>query len=148
MYKNSQGYADPTAGAAMSNIMKEYRQNQRKEWRKLYEIRSRPKCYIVSPYAGDIDTHVDEAIRFSRYAVSQGYICIASHLMYPAILSDSDPEQRQLGLQFGIALMDICDEVWVLTDDPSDISSGMAGEIHEAKKAGKKIRYFKREVIA
>ena len=30
MYKNSEGYADPTAGAAMSRIMKEYRQEQKK----------------------------------------------------------------------------------------------------------------------
>ena len=29
MYKNSEGYADPTAGSAMSQIMKEYRQKQK-----------------------------------------------------------------------------------------------------------------------
>ena len=32
MYKNSEGYADPTAGAAMSRIMKEYRQEQKKRY--------------------------------------------------------------------------------------------------------------------
>ena len=29
MFKNSEGYADPTAGSAMSQIMKEYRQQQK-----------------------------------------------------------------------------------------------------------------------
>ena len=29
MFKNKEGYTDPTAGAAMASIMKEYRQNQR-----------------------------------------------------------------------------------------------------------------------
>ena len=32
MYKNSEGYADPTAGSAMSQIMKEYRQKQKKRY--------------------------------------------------------------------------------------------------------------------
>ena len=30
MFKNSEGYADPTAGSAMSQIMKEYRQKQKR----------------------------------------------------------------------------------------------------------------------
>ena len=30
MYKNKEGYTDPTAGAAMASIMKEYHQNQRR----------------------------------------------------------------------------------------------------------------------
>ena len=29
MYKNNEGYADPTAGMAMSLVMKEYRQRQK-----------------------------------------------------------------------------------------------------------------------
>ena len=43
MYRNSEGYADPTAGAAMGQVMREYRQNQREQWRRKTEITSRPK---------------------------------------------------------------------------------------------------------
>ena len=32
MYRNSEGYADPTAGSAMSQRMKEYRQKQKKRY--------------------------------------------------------------------------------------------------------------------
>ena len=32
MHKNNEGYADPTAGSAMSRIMKEYRQKQKKRY--------------------------------------------------------------------------------------------------------------------
>ncbi len=32
MFKNSEGYADPTAGATMSNIMREYKQQQKKRY--------------------------------------------------------------------------------------------------------------------
>ena len=31
MFKNNEGYADPTAGLAMSRIMKEYRQQHQME---------------------------------------------------------------------------------------------------------------------
>ena len=40
MYKNKEGYTDPTAGAAMASIMKEYRQNQRRIYRKHSEIKA------------------------------------------------------------------------------------------------------------
>ena len=33
MYRNSEGYADPTAGAALSRMMKEFRQEQKRRWR-------------------------------------------------------------------------------------------------------------------
>ena len=34
MYKNSEGYPDPTAGEAIRNVMKEYRKQQRLKCRK------------------------------------------------------------------------------------------------------------------
>ena len=51
MYKNSEGYADPTAGAALSNVMRAYKQQQKKR----YADKNRRKVYVVSPYAGDVD---------------------------------------------------------------------------------------------
>ena len=35
-YRNGEGYADPTAGAAMSLVMKEYRQKQRQRCRQRF----------------------------------------------------------------------------------------------------------------
>ena len=52
-YRNSSGYYDPTAGAAMSQVMKEYKQARREQWQKDTEVKSRPKAYVVSQYAGD-----------------------------------------------------------------------------------------------
>ncbi len=145
--KNQSGYADPTAGMAISNVMREYKDARKKEWARKYDIRSRPKVYAVSPYAGDIDKHVKEAIALCRYIIAQGKMCVASHLMYPAILEDSDPAERELGLLFGLELLAVCDEVYVLSDSPDDISSGMAGEIHEAKRLKKPIKYIRREDV-
>ncbi len=72
MYRNSEGYPDPTAGAAMGKIMKEYREERRKTWKRENEIKSRPKVYIVSKYAGDIEVNVTAAIRYCKYAISKG----------------------------------------------------------------------------
>lgn len=49
MYKNSEGYADPTAGAAMSRIMKEYRQEQKKRYADKNR-RTRWNAKILSPH--------------------------------------------------------------------------------------------------
>ena len=63
---------------------------------------------------------------------------IASHLLYPQILDDNKPAERELGLSFGLALLQMCDEVWVF----GKVTKGMAGEIEEAKRLKKQIRYF------
>lgn len=134
MYKNSEGYADPTAGAAMSRIMKEYRQKQKKR----YADKNRRKIYVASKYAGNVDANVTSAIKYCRRVIDEGYMPVASHLLYPQILNDNIPEERELGLLFGLALLAVCDEVWVF----GSVSSGVAKEIEEAKRLKKRIRYF------
>ena len=126
---NSEGYFHPTAHGALSAIEKEER-----------SLRAfRPIVYICSPYAGDIDANVDAARRYSRFAVEQGYIPIAPHLLFPQFLNDADPKERQLGLFFGNALMSKCSEVWVFG---SRISAGMEAEIERAKWKNYRLRYF------
>jgi hypothetical protein len=73
----------------------------------------RPIIYVCSPYAGDIKHNVEAASRYCRFAVEQGYIPIAPHLLFPQFLDDTDPTERELGLFFGNALMSKCAEVWV-----------------------------------
>lgn len=135
MFKNSEGYADPTAGSAMSQIMKEYRQQQKKR----YADKNRRKIYVASRYAGDVDANVSAAVTYCRRVIDEGYMPVASHLLYPQILNDNIPEERELGLLFGLALLRLCDEVWVF----GEVSPGVAQEIAEAKRLKKQIRYFK-----
>lgn len=134
MYKNSEGYADPTAGLALSNMMKEYRQKQKKR----YADRNRRKIYVASRYAGDVDKNVTAAIAYCHRVIDEGYMPVASHLLYPRILNDNIPEEREPGLLFGLSLLAICDEVWVF----GTVSPGVAQEIEEAKRLKKQIRYF------
>lgn len=133
MYRNSEGYADPTAGAAMSQIMREYKQKQKK----LYAEKNRRKVYVASAYAGDVETNTAKAVEYCRMAIDAGYMPLASHLLYPQMLNDKVPAERELGLMFGLALLRMCDEVWVC----GSVSSGMAQEIEEAKRLNKKVVY-------
>lgn len=133
MYRNSEGYADPTAGAAMSQIMREYKQKQKK----LYAEKNRREVYVASAYAGDVETNTAKAVEYCRMAIDAGYMPLASHLLYPQMLNDKVPAERELGLMFGLALLRMCDEVWVC----GSVSSGMAQEIEEAKRLNKKVVY-------
>ena len=139
MYKNSEGYPDPTAAAAVSSMMREYKKKQRDEYRRKQTVKNRPKVYIASKYAGDIETNVKAAIEYSRYAIKRDRIPVTVHLLYPQILDDNDPKQRELGMLFGQALLEICDEIWVCG---TEHSPGMKQEIVEAKRLGKQIKYF------
>ena len=126
---NSEGYPDPTAFGALTSIENEAR-----------ALRAfRPLVYICSPFAGNIEKNVATARTYSRFAVEQGYIPIAPHLLFPQFLDDSDSKERELGLFFGNAIMSKCSEVWVFG---SHISSGMEAEIKRAKWKNYRLRYF------
>ncbi len=126
---NAEGYYDPTAYEAMTIIEKEER-----------ALRAfRPIVYICSPYAGDTESNIKAAQKYSRFAVGKGYIPIAPHLLFPQFLNDTDPAERKLGLFFGNALMSKCSEVWVFGER---ISAGMEAEIKRARWKNYRLRYF------
>lgn len=79
------------------------------------------------------------AIRYMRFAVVSGAIPFAPHLLYPQVLDENDPSERELGIFFGMVWLGKCDELWVFG---RHISNGMAREIAQAKKRGIPIRRF------
>ena len=133
-YRNSEGYADPTAGLAMSRVMKEYRQKQKKQ----FADKNRRKIYVASKYAGDVEKNTAFAVNCCRRVIDEGCMPIASHLLYPQMLDDNNPDEREMGLMFGLALLAVCDEVWVF----GEISAVVAREVAEAKRLKKRVRYF------
>ena len=137
MYKNQSGYPDPTAGAAIGKVIRAERRKRKK--RSAYQ--KIKKIYVASKYAGDVDVNTNAAIGYCRYVIDQGFMPIASHLIYPQILDDDNPSERNLGLRFGLALLSVCDEVWVF----GEVSSGVAKEIEVAKRLEKPLRYFEGE---
>ena len=127
--KNAEGYLDPTAYEALTNIAREAQK----------AFAFRPVVYICSPLSGDIDANQEATRRYCRYAVDSGYVPLAPHLLFPQFLNDSDPKERELGLFFGNALLSKCVEMFVFG---SRISEGMEAEIKRATWKGHRIRYF------
>lgn len=125
---NSEGYPDPTAYEALSHIERDEKQK-----------RYMPIVFICSPYAGDTEANVKNARAYSRFAVERGFIPLAPHLLLPQYMDDGDPEERDLALFMGIALMTKCAELWAFG---ARVSPGMAVEIAKAAARNMPIRYF------
>lgn len=89
--------------------------------------------YICSPYAGDIEKNVEFAKAACRYAMRQNCTPVAVHLLYPQLLDDSEPVQRQAGIRMGLRILEAGDELWACG---SRISCGMNMEITAAKHLG------------
>ncbi|WP_101908607.1 DUF4406 domain-containing protein [Marasmitruncus massiliensis] len=87
--------------------------------------------YICSPYAGDIERNVEFAKTACRYAMRQNCTPVAVHLLYPQLLDDSEPVQRQAGIRMGLRVLEAVDELWCCGDQ---ISAGMCAEIAAAKR--------------
>ncbi len=62
--------------------------------------------YICSPYAGDIEKNVEFAKAACRYAIRQNCTPVAVHLLYPQLLDDSEPVQRQAGIRMGLRVLE------------------------------------------
>ena len=96
--------------------------------------------YLASPFRGDYKRNQKFARKALRYAILQNTIPLAPHLLYPQVLDDNNPRERKLVLRLGLALIPLCDEVWVMGDT---ITEGMRGEINTAKDLRIPIRFIK-----
>ena len=127
---NSEGYPDPTTYEALKEISREEMAEKRAY---------RPLVYICSPFAGDRSGNTQKARRYSRFAVENGVIPLAPHLLFPQFLDDGKPAERAIGMFMGLVLLGKCEQLWVFG---GTISTGMAAEIEKAEKRGMPIRYF------
>lgn len=96
---------------------------------------------IESPYAGDVEANVEYARRCVRDSLSRGEAPIASHLLYtqPGILDDDLPDERQWGIDAGLAWRRVAEASVVYTD--SGVSRGMEYGIKAARAAGLPVEY-------
>ena len=125
---NAEHYLDPTAYYALSRVEREER------------FKVRKTCvFICSPFAGDIVTNRAKAIRYMHFAIACGAVPFAPHLLYPQVLDESDPDDRELGIRMGLIWLSKCSELWVFG---RYVSKGMLREISQAKKLEIPIRYF------
>lgn len=127
--RNAEGYSDPTAYEALTNIELEAKQ-----------VHSfRPIVYICSPFSGDVEGNQQRARQYCRFAISAGCIPLAPHLFFPQFMSDLDPAERNLAIFMDLVLLSKCAELWVFG---STVSKGMSIEIEKATRKAMTIRYF------
>ena len=119
-FRNHEGYADPTAYAALTKVSREGR-----------------FVYICSPYRDNPRVNVMRARQYCKFSVSRGRIPIAPHLYFPQFLSEIDERGKAMLMNF--ELMKLCGEVWVFGEK---ITEGMETEIAHAGRLRKNIRYF------
>ena len=112
---NSEGYKDLVPQMAIAEIEKAERKELHK-WR--------PLVYICSPFSGDIEGNTQKARDYSRFAVDQGAVPLAPHLLLPQFMSEKT--ERELAMFMDMVFLGRCEQLWVFG---SNISKGMAAEI-------------------
>ena len=95
------------------------------------------KIYICSPLRGDYEKNIENAILYCREVIREGHIPIAPHIYFTQFLDDAKPDERNIGLKFGLELVKLCDKVCVY-GKPSE---GMKAEIALAKQMGIEVIY-------
>ena len=101
--------------------------------------------FISSPYAGDVEANTAFAKAACLFAVKQGVVPVAVHLMYPQIWDDRIPAERERGLRMGLRILEACVEVWLFGER---ISEGMWQEWEEAEKLGIPVRMVSSDDIS
>ena len=96
---------------------------------------------IESPFAGNIEENIKYARECVRDSLLRGEAPIASHLLYTqeGILDDNIAEERQHGIDAGLAWKRVADASIVYTD--LGVSKGMEYGISSAKNAGIPVEY-------
>lgn len=96
---------------------------------------------IESPFAGDVEKNTRYARACVRDSLLRGEAPIASHLLYTqeGILNDDVPEERQHGIDAGLAWRTVAQASVVYTD--LGISKGMEYGIKAAQDARMPVEY-------
>ena len=93
---------------------------------------------LESPYAGDREINIAYAKRCMLDSI-QRYMeaPMLSHLLYTQALDDNNPEQRAMGINCGMAWMEVSDYTVVYKD--YGLTLGMRYGVVQAIRAGKDV---------
>ncbi len=112
-------------------------------WQGLKRVHICPKCpplvIIESPFAGDEEANTLYARNCLLDSLKRGEAPLASHLLYPQVLDDTNAQERKQGIEAGLAWGRLADLTAVYRD--KGISPGMWKGIERAKAEGRRIVY-------
>jgi len=67
------------------------------------------RVIIESPYSGNVEKNIKYAKKCLKDSLSRGESPIASHLLLTQVLDDTKPEDRQQGINAGLAWLEVAD---------------------------------------
>ncbi len=97
------------------------------------------RVIVESPYKGDIERNIKYLNELMLDCMQRGESPIASHKLYTDILDDSNPVERSLGIETGLAWSCVAQKIVVGTD--LGVSEGMYKGIEHHMKNGIEIEY-------
>ena len=89
------------------------------------------RTIVESPYRGDVARNEAYLDRCLLDSLRRGEAPIASHKIFPSILTDEILQDRQLGIDAGLAWVQVADLMAVYTDH--GISDGMENAMSRAR---------------
>ncbi|MCO7728942.1 hypothetical protein NJB93_20465 [Brucella intermedia] len=99
----------------------------------------KPLVIIESPYSGDVAHNTEYARSCLLDSLRRGEAPIASHLLHTQALDDMRPDERELGIEAGLAWYRAAEKCVVYED--LGISQGMAKGIDRARQHGVPVEY-------
>jgi len=103
----------------------------------------KPLVIIESPYSGDAARNITYARACLLDSLRRGEAPIASHLLHTQVLDDMRPDERELGIEAGLAWYRVAEKCVVYEDRGT--SGGMITGIRWAKQFGVPIEYRRLE---
>ena len=96
---------------------------------------------LESPFAGDVERNVAYARAALRDCLLRGESPAASHLLFtqPGVLDDTDPAERRLGIEAGLAWGRVAQATVVYAD--LGLSKGMLQGIARAEAEGRVVEF-------
>ncbi|MEL4069917.1 hypothetical protein WKW50_07190 [Ochrobactrum sp. GPK 3] len=106
----------------------------------------KPLVIIESPYSGDVARNTEYARACLLDSLRRGEAPIASHLLHTQVLDDLRPDERELGIEAGLAWYRVAEKCVVYEDWGT--SSGMITGIRRAKRFGVLVEFRNIEASA
>ena len=103
----------------------------------------RPLIIIESPYSGDVRRNTEYARACLLDSLRRGEAPIASHLLHTQVLDDMRHDERELGIEAGLAWYRVAEKCIVYEDRGT--SGGMITGIRRAKQFGVPVEYRRLE---